>query len=217
MNTQKSRSSADKTINLVIVLIIIAVLAAGAYAVYNKISDNLLEKSIADGTAPQTVETYAKQAGQSVEDFLAEYEITDSSVNGDTAISDMVSFMNVKNFAKYQGMEFADFVAEYGLTDKVAEDTLWTDAEKLIPLGIYIGGDDQVENFKQVYELDASVNAQTPWGDVAETVEAKAAELQAQMEAEAAAAANATEAPATEDAAAPAEGEATATEAPAAE
>ena len=212
MNTQKSRSSADKTINLIIILIVAAVLAAGIWAVYTKISDNLLEKSIADGTAPQTVETYAKQVGQSVDEYLADYEITDPAVNGDTSISELIQYMNVKNFAKYQGMEFDEFVAEYGLTDKVSEDTMWPDAEKLIPLGIYIGGDDQVEEFKTYYELDASVTAQTPWGDVADAVEAKAAELQAQMEAEAAAAAEATEAPAEEAA----DAEAT-TEAPAAE
>ncbi len=214
MKTQKSRTSADKTINLVIILIIVAVLAAGVWAMWGKISDNLLEKSIANGTAPQTVETYAKQAGLTVEEYLADKEITDASVNGDTLMTDLMDVITVKSYAKIAGLEPADFIAEQGLTDKVTEDMLWSEASKLIPLGKYIGGDEYVEEFKTYYGLDASVTAETPWGELEDIIAEKDAQMQAEAAAAAEAEAEATEAPAEEAAA---EGETAATEAPAAE
>ena len=215
MNTQKSRSSADKMVNLIITIIILVVLAAGLFTVVPLLQDKALEKSIADGTAPQTVATYAKQAGLSVDEYIEMYELSDADVNGNTLMQDFVNLMDVKNYAKLSGMEYADFVAQYSLTDKVTEDMLWTDAQLLMPLSAYIGGADYVEDFKSYYGLDASVTADTPWGELADVI----AEKDAQMQAEAQAAADETEAPAEEgtEAETPAEGEADATEAPAAE
>jgi len=208
MNTQKNNSSSNKAMDLIIVLIVVAFIAVGVWAVYPKIADNMLEKSIADGTAPQTVETYAKQAGLSVDEYLAQYNLTDKA-DGNTEMADLVNLMDVAAFAKFQGMEYADFLTQYGLTDKVTETTMWTDAQLLIPLGVYIGGNDYVEEFKTYYELDASVTADTPWGELKDIVAEKDAKMAEEM-------ANATEAPAEGDATeAPAEGEAT--EAPAAE
>ncbi len=188
MNTQKSSNSADKTINFVIILIIVAILAAGSWAVYQKISSNMLDKAIADGTAPQTVETYARQADLSVEDYLALYEISDSSVNGKTEMSDLIDVITVNSYALLSGSDFDTFVEENGLTDKVTPETLWTEAQLLIPLGTYIGGDEYVDEFKEYYELDDSVTAQTPWGDLADVIaekdEQKAAEAEAAAEAE---------------------------------
>lgn len=187
MNTQKSSNSADKTINFVIILIIVAILAAGSWAVYQKISSNMLDKAIADGTAPQTVETYARQADLSVEDYLALYQISDPSVNGKTEMSDLIDVITVNSYALLSGSDFDTFVEENGLTDKVTTETLWSDAQLLIPLGKYIGGDEYVDEFKEYYELDDSVNAQTPWGDLADII----AEKDEQMAAEAEAAAEA--------------------------
>lgn len=192
MNTQKSRNSADKTINFVIILIIVAILAAGSWAVYGKISSNLLDKAIADGTAPQTVETYARQADLSVEDYLALYEISDPSVNGKTEMSDLMDVITVNSYALLSGSDFDTFVEENSLTDKVSADTLWSDAQLLIPLGKYIGGDEYVDDFKSYYELDESVNAQTPWGDLADIIAEKDEQMAAAAEAEAAAETEAT-------------------------
>jgi hypothetical protein len=186
MKANKHTSPADRGINLVLAVIIIAVLAVGSVAVYRKISDNMLTKAIADGTAPQTVATLAKQAGQSVDEYLADYGLSDSDVKGDTSTTDFLNNLTVKYFAAYNGEDFDSFVDQYGLTDKVTEDTMWPDAEKLIPLGIYIGGsadvDDedtatQLASIKSTYGLDDSVNASTPWGEVQPIIEAKQQEM----------------------------------------
>ena len=204
----KSTSSSDKTINIIIAVLIIAFLAAGGYAVYSKISDNLFDKAVAEGTAPQTVKTLARSAGQSVKDFLEENGITDGSVDGNTSTEDFYNHMTVERYAAYNGQDFASFVEQSGLTDKVTETTSWADAQKLIPLGTYLGLDaaaegaaDQFNMFKQMYGLGEEVTLDTPWGDVKDTVEAAQEAM-----------ANATEAPAEEI---PADG--TAADAPAAD
>jgi hypothetical protein len=188
MKANKHTSPADRGINLVLAVIIIAVLAVGSVAVYRKVSDNMLTKAIADGTAPQTVATLAKQAGQSVDEYLADYGLSDSDVKGDTSTTDFLNNLTVKYFAAYNGEDFDSFVETYGLTDKVTEDTLWPDAEKLIPFGIYIGGSadvndedtaTQLESIKSTYGLDDSVNASTPWGEVQPIIEAKQQEMAA--------------------------------------
>lgn len=175
----KSSSSSDKTINIIIAVLIIAFLAAGGYAVYSKISDNLFDKAVSEGTAPQTVKTLARSAGLSVNEFLEENGITDGSVDGNTSTEDFYNHMTVDRYAAYNGVSLEEFLEQNALTGKVTETTSWADAQKLIPLGTYIGLDasaegaaDQFESFKQMYGLDASVTLDTPWGDVEETVEA---------------------------------------------
>ena len=175
----KSSSSSDKTMNLIIAVIIIAFLAAGGYAVYSKISNNLFEKAVSDGTAPQTVKTLARSAGMSVDEFLEENGITDGSVDGNTEASEFYNHMTVDRYAAYNGMALEDFLEDCGLTGKVTETTSWADAQLLIPVGTYFGIDttaegyeDQFNMYKMIYGLGDDVTVDTPWGDVKETVEA---------------------------------------------
>lgn len=175
----RSTSSSDRAMNVVIGVVIAAFVAVGGYAVYNKVSDNIFDKAVQDGTAPQTVKTLARQSGQSVKEFLEENGITDGSVNGDTSTEDFYNHMSVGRFAAYNGQDFDTLVSQYGLTGKVTEDTSWSDAQKLIPLGTYLGLDassedaaQQFEQFKTFYGLGSDVTMDTPWGDVKDTVEA---------------------------------------------
>lgn len=198
-NGRRPASPADRMINVIIAVIILAVLGVASYAVYGKISDNLEEKAISEGTKEATINYTAKQQGKTVKEFLSEYGVENSGLKGSQPISDMYGKMTVENFAKYSGQELDAFLEEYKLKDKVSKDDLWEDAELKLPLGVYIGGDDYIEQFKEVYELDASVTKDTPWGDVKETVEKKQEEMK-----------NATPAPETTAAAeAPAEAETT--------
>ena len=153
-------------------------MALGGFAVYRKVSDNILDRQIAEGTAEMNVKVAARQAGQSVDEFLEYYGVADKGLNGDSTLNELTEQMTLGNFAKYQGQDYESFISDYGLADKgVSEDMAWKDAEKLIPLGTYIGDATQIDSFKEFYGLDASVTADTPWGDVADIVEAKNEEL----------------------------------------
>lgn len=205
-HTRRQASPADRMFNFFIFIIIAVVLGLGIYAVYSKVHVNLENRAIESGQAEQNVKYAADQAGMTVEEYLDQYGLKDSpDVNEKTVLSEMVKHMTVENYAKYSGQEFDAFLEEYGLTDKVSADTMWPDAEALIPLGVYVGGDDQFEMMKEAYELDDSITAETPWGEAKDTIEAAAQEYQEKM-------ANATPAPTEEAAEAPAEDETAETE-----
>ena len=201
-HTRRQASPADKMFNFLSFIIIAVVLGLGIYAVYSKVHVNLENRAIESGQAEQNVKYAADQAGMTVEEYLEQYGLKDSpDVNEKTVISEMVKHMTVENYAKYSGKELDAFLEENGLTDKVSADTMWPDAEALIPLGVYVGGDDQFAMMKEAYELDDSITAETPWGEAKDTIEAAEKAYQEKM-------ANATPAPTEEATEAPAEGEA---------
>ena len=186
--------------SLILVVIIIVVLAIGVFAVYGKVSDDAFKRSVENGTAPQTVATLARQEGQSVDEFLKSYDMTDGTITGDSSQEDFYNYMSVEKYAAYQGSDFDTFISQNGLEGKVEKTTKMSDAKKLIPLGKYIGLDETAEGaaeqfaqFKTTYGLDANVTLTTPWGEVEDKVMAA---QEAMM--------NATPAPAAETTAAPA-------------
>ena len=211
-HSKRPKSGADKMFDLIMVLVILIVTGLGAYTVYGKISSNVEKKAIESGTAEQNVKYAADQKGMTVDEFLAEYGLADSDVKAKTSVSDMLNKMTVENYAKYNDKELDAFLDENGLKDKVDKDTKWEDAEKLIPLGKYVGGDDAFAQMKEAYELDDSITAETPWGEAKDKVMEAAKKYQEKMQ-------NATPAPSAEATDAPAEESpaAEATDAPAAE
>ena len=209
-NSKRPATPADKMVNAVIVIVVLAVLALGAYAVYDKVSVNLETKAIQEGTSEQTVRYAADAAGMSAEEYLAQYGLGDAGLSEKSKMSEMIEKMTVENYAKFNEKELDAFLDENGLKDKVSADTLWTEAELLIPTGIYMGGEEQFAQIKEAYELDDSITAETPWGEAKDKVEEAQNAYIEKMQ-------NATPAPTEEVTEAPAEGEAEATEAPAEE
>lgn len=167
-NSQKS-TPADKMFVAVMVIIIAAVVAVGGYAVYGKVSKNLETKAIEENGAAKTVNYLADQAGMSVDEYLAEYGLTDAGFDGKTTESDMVSKMTLENLAKYEGSDLATFIEENGLpADKVDGNTTWEAAKDLIPLDTYFGG--QFEEVKAAYELDDSITGDMTWGETKDVI-----------------------------------------------
>lgn len=171
-NSKRPATPADKMINAVIVIVVLAVLGLGIYAVYGKLSVNIENKAIEEGTSETTVRYAANLASMTVDEYLAQYGLADSDLNGKSTQTEMIEKMNVENFAKFNGQETEAFLAEYGLTDKATPDMLWTEAELLIPTGIYMGGEEQFAQIKEIYELDDSIKPETPWGEAKDKVEA---------------------------------------------
>lgn len=180
-HTRRQASPADRMFNAIIFIVIAVVLGLGVYTVYGKISTNIESRAIESGETEQTVKYAADEAGMTIDEFLEEYGLTDTDVNAKTPVSEMVTYMTVENFAKYNGQELDEFLEQYGLTDKVSADTKWTEAEQLIPTGIYVGGDEQFEQMKELYELDDSITAETPWGEAKDKIEEAANAYQEKM------------------------------------
>ena len=198
----KKTSQADKLVNVIIAVVIIAFIAVGVYATYGKISEGIEEKAITSGEKEATVEYLAKQSGMSVEDYLAQYGLSlGDTIKKDTAESEMLDNMTVENYAKYNGQDADEMINGTGLQDKVTKDTLWKDFLPQVPVVSVLGE----ETFNQLKaQFGDEVTPDMPYGDFEKLMQEKQN-----------AAAEATEAPAEEAAEAPAD--TAATEAPAAE
>ena len=127
-NSKRPATPADKMINAVIVIVILAVLGLGAYAVYDKVSVNLETKAIQEGTSEQTVRYAADMAGMSADEYLAQYGLGEAGLNAKSTVSEMIEKMTVENYAKYSEKEVDALLEEFGLTDKATKDMLWSEA-----------------------------------------------------------------------------------------
>ena len=185
---KKKATPADKAVNAIIVLIILVFVAVGVYATYGKISEGVTNKEIESGKAEATVEYLANQAGQSVEDYLAQYGLTlGDTIKAKTTESEMLDNMTIENYAKYNGQEADSFLQ--GMSDSVTKDTVWKDlmampvsqvidADALAQVKKqYLIGDDEIsdsttyEEFQKVLYQKASAASQAAQATDAPTAE----------------------------------------------
>ena len=95
-NSKRPATPADKMINAVIVIVILAVLGLGAYAVYDKVSVNLETKAIQEGTSEQTVRYAADKSGMSADEYLAQYGLGEAGLNEKSTGSERIEKMTVE-------------------------------------------------------------------------------------------------------------------------
>ncbi len=132
--------------------------AVGVYATYGKISEGVTNKEIESGKAEATVEYLANQAGQSVEDYLAQYGLTlGDTIKAKTTESEMLDNMTIENYAKYNGQEADSFLQ--GMSDSVTKDTVWKDLMAM-PVSQVIDADALAQVKKQYQIGDDEIQIQ---------------------------------------------------------
>lgn len=180
---KKKASKADKLVNVIIAVVVIAFVAIGVYATYGKISESIEENAITSGEKEATVEYLAKQSAMSAEDYLAQYGLSlGDTISKKTTETEMLDNMTVENYAKYNGQDADEMINGTGLQDKVTKDTLWKDFLPQVPVISVLGE----ETFNQIKaQLGDEVTADMPYGDFEKLMQEKQNE-----------AAEATEAPA---------------------
>lgn len=154
-------------LNLIMSVIVIAVLAVGVYATYGKLSGNIKEKAIQNGTAEATVEYLANQSGMSVDDYLAQYGLSvGDTVNKNTTESEMTDNMTIENYLKYSGRDQTadELIAEAGLQEQVTKDTLWKDYMAIVPVSSVLG-EETFNQLKEQMGLGDEVTADMPYGE----------------------------------------------------
>lgn len=202
----KSRGSADVTMNTIIAVVLIAVVGLAGYAVYDKMSAKINNKAIESGEKEATVEYLANQAGQSVDDYLAQYGL--SGISKKATQEEMTDQMTVDNYVSFAGTTIDDLKTQYHLSEAPAGDSNWGDLRKTFTVKNMIGdSEDELKQFKEIYKLDDSITLDTPWTEAEPKIKESIKKLQEE-------AAKATQAPAAS--AAPTE-ESSATDAPKAE
>lgn len=174
---KKPATKADKTINAIIVLIILAFVAVGVYATYGKIAEGIKDRAIENGEAEATVAYLAKQENMSVEDYLAQYGLSvGDTITEKSTQSEMVDNMTLENYGKYVGQDAQEMIDGTNLQDKVTKDTLWKDFLPLIPSVSYYG-EEQFNKLKEVYGLGDEVTPETPYGELQKILEEKQAQM----------------------------------------
>ena len=181
---KKKATPADKAVNAIIVLIILVFVAVGVYATYGKISEGVTNKEIESGKAEATVEYLANQAGQSVEDYLAQYGLT---------LGDTIKAMTIENYAKYNGQEADSFLQ--GMSDSVTKDTVWKDLMAM-PVSQVIDADALAQVKKQYQIGDDEISDSTTYEEFQKVLYQKAAAASQAAQATDAPTAETTETPA---------------------
>lgn len=177
---RKQTNSADRTLNIIIVSVIIIVLGLGGYAVGTKISENLKNR-VDEPEQTYTLQNVAVANGMTVDQYLAEYGVTDQEFTGETSFAEVANKMTLENYAKAQGIDVATLREEYVLPDSVSNDTVMETAQLEMPARIACGGEEQFQNMKTQYGLDESITGDTRWGDVLPIMQEKMIEMYTQQ------------------------------------
>lgn len=119
-----NKKKADVSV-IVMVLVVIAVLVLGGFAVAPKIKETMairqseqLSERVQNGTA--TVEDLANSEGMQFDEYLAKYEVKD--VKKDTNMVDFMEKLTLKNYCTFAGVEYSDeALEEYKALAEVAE------------------------------------------------------------------------------------------------
>ena len=123
----KKKSALDIISNIIIVILILTVLGIGGWAVYSKFSQMPPEGTTEDIATPTISET-AQEEGISVEEFLANYGLSEAEgLTGDTEITEMMPLMTLENYAKFSGADVETIKQGMGLTEDYSNDTLMSE------------------------------------------------------------------------------------------
>lgn len=168
--TPVAKKSIFTPINIVIAVVIVAVLALGAWATYDKILESR--------PAPQTVGTAAETDGLSVEEFLEKCGLSDAGFDADTEMEEFFEAYTVANHAKYEGLSVEELLEKYGFAD-MPEDTLWQDATKKIKMSVMAELEGyEFEEYKTMVGLPDEVTADTTYEDALAIFQKAASESQ---------------------------------------
>ena len=221
-SSKTSRSNSTLTLVSVAVIVIFAVICA--FAAVPKLSEHIENKEIASGSKEPTVAYQARQAGMSVEDYLAQYGLTlGGDVTKQTTLNDLSNNMTISNYVNFVNdmnkstdengnvdesskLDVDSYLSQY--SDAVTADTTIKDLNAMSAETAL--GTDTFNMQKQLYNLGDEITSETSLEDFGTAIQDAIRATQEE-------AANATPAPdssAAPDAAA-AEGDTQATEVPA--
>ena len=120
---KRKKSALDIVFNIIIVVLILAVLGIGGWAVYNKYSQ--MPDRDASETTMMTLGEYAQAEGISVEEFLIKYGVANNAeLNAESTIYDIVPQLTLANYAKLSGTDVATMKEDMGLGNEYTDDTL---------------------------------------------------------------------------------------------
>ena len=123
----KKKSKSDVVFNIVIVLLVVAVVGLGGWAVGTKyVQDAQMASTQTEGEeqAPVTIKQYAEAMGITTGQFMTEFGLDNNeNINPETQMNDAIG---------YTGSTLEDAIKNFGLDAGVKGDTLMSEVDKMI-------------------------------------------------------------------------------------
>ena len=179
MATTRRSGSADKFFNLILTVVMVAVIGLSVYAIYNTMSERIIENQIANGERETDLAHMAEDAALTVDEFLEQYGLADAALSKKSTQTEVLDKMTLTKYAEYAKTTVDELLAQAFLEDKANGDTLYADFKKMFTVKSMVGGDEeQFKQLKEMYGLDDTITMDTLWSEVEPILEEKAKEMQ---------------------------------------
>lgn len=174
--SNKLLSTKRRIMLLVIIVACVIMCAVGIFLLRGFGVVNTYEKDYIDVTG-RTAADIAREKNYKYEKFLKEYGLP-ADMPKKTSERAVYYNIPIKVFVKKTpGVEsFEQLKEQMGWDDTITEDTTIGDALDVTKLKYYVG-ENQIERFKALYDLDSNVNGETLYGEVRNIVDTKEKEL----------------------------------------
>ena len=161
-------------------VLIIAFLGLAGYALKDNIKALIPEKPEKEAT----VSDLAKDRDMTADEFIEEFELSDSDITEKSTESEVVSKLTVKNYAKYTDKTVDELLTENGI-EGATEDMLWQDAYLLTPMSKYAESMGMTfEDLKSQAGLPDEIKETTTLSDAQEIIAAQQEAAAAEEETE---------------------------------
>ena len=167
-NNKNTKSGSGNLLNVIIAVVIVAFLVLAGFAIAPSIKNMTENYKASQPVEIETVEKYAKAHDLSVEDFLAEYGLTDNEqVTKDTPISNVIFSMTLDNVAKFKGITLDELKTHYGLDAAVEGTKLYSDVQMDMKAGAVVEDFNMdFASFAEQAQLPAEYTAESKWSEI---------------------------------------------------
>lgn len=179
----KKKEKKNILFNVVSVVVIIAFLGLGAFAVVSEMDfGENTTTSTNENVDIQTLGDYAESIGISYEEMAEQYGLLEDTFNKDMLVNDAVNLFTIEHMARMNNQELDAFKEEWGIPADVKTDVASKDLDTEIMMKLN-GYEDTLEDLRE-YGLSENITEKTPWGEAQEAVyNAAVAKFEAEQQA----------------------------------
>ena len=158
---------------IVMVLVIVAFVVLGGFAVAPKIQQYVQTKEsqqmserVSNGTA--TVEDLANSSGMKYDEFIAQYGLNEEDVSADTSMTELMEKLTLKNYCTFMGITYTDEDLDaYNATlteddAKVSADTTDMEAKNGFVQYVYTKQQEAESETETVPDMEVDTEAEVP-------------------------------------------------------
>ena len=177
----KKKEKKNILFNVVSVVLVLAFLGLGAFAVVSDMDFGKDTETSTDANAEiTTLGDYAGSIGISYEQMAEQYGFSPDTFNKDMLVNDAVNLFTIEHIAKMNNQDVNEFKETLGIPEDVKTDVPSKDLSTEVMMKLN-GYQDTLEELRE-YGLSEDITEETPWGETQEAVyNAAVAKFEAQQ------------------------------------